>query len=130
MAPGLLCLSCILGVIVLLLGFPCGTSGKELACQCRRLRHRLGPGVRKIPWGRAWQPTPVFLPGESHGQRNLVGSSPWSHNRIQLKRLSTAWHVLLSPCTEYKEFDLHFILLSGKKFSSSYQLKLFMEALF
>ena len=29
------------------------------------------------PWRRNWQPTPVFLPGKSHGQRNLVGSSPW-----------------------------------------------------
>ena len=35
--------------------------------------------VRKIPWGRKWQPTPVFLPGESHGQRSLVGYFPWGH---------------------------------------------------
>ena len=34
------------------------------------------PGVRKIPWSRAWQPTQVFLPGESHGQRRLAGYSP------------------------------------------------------
>ena len=34
------------------------------------------PWVRKIPWRRKWQPTPVFLPGESHGQRSLVGYSP------------------------------------------------------
>ena len=33
--------------------------------------------IRKIPWGRAWQPSPVFLPGDSHGQRNLTGYSPW-----------------------------------------------------
>ena len=33
--------------------------------------------VGKIPWRRAWQPTPVFLPGESHGQRSLVGYSSW-----------------------------------------------------
>ena len=33
--------------------------------------------VRKMPWRRTWQPTPVFLPGESHGQRNLVGYSLW-----------------------------------------------------
>ena len=39
-------------------------------------RLRFNPKVRKIPWRRAWQPTPVFLPGESHGQRNLVGYSP------------------------------------------------------
>ena len=35
------------------------------------------PWVGKIPWRRAWQPTLVFLPGESHGQRSLVGYSPW-----------------------------------------------------
>ena len=34
------------------------------------------PWVRKIPWRREWQPTPLFLPGESHGQRNLAGYSP------------------------------------------------------
>ena len=39
----------------------------------------IDPCVRKIPWRRAWQPTPVFLPGESHGQRSLVGNSPWDH---------------------------------------------------
>ena len=35
--------------------------------------------VRKIPWRREWLPTPVFLPGESHRQRSLVGYSPWGH---------------------------------------------------
>ena len=56
--------------------FPGGTSGKEPICQCRRhKRHRFNPQVRKIPWRRAWQPTPIFLPGESYGQRNLVGYS-------------------------------------------------------
>ena len=34
------------------------------------------PWIRKIPWWRAWQPTPVFLPGESHGQKSLVGYGP------------------------------------------------------
>ena len=43
--------------------------------QCGGLR--FDPWVGKIPWRRRWQPTPVFLPGESHGQRNLVGYSPW-----------------------------------------------------
>ena len=36
--------------------------------------------VRKISWRRKWQPNPVFLPGESHGQRSLAGYSPWGHN--------------------------------------------------
>ena len=35
--------------------------------------------VGKIPWRRKWQPTPVYLPGESHGQRSLAGYSPWGH---------------------------------------------------
>ena len=35
------------------------------------------PGVGKIPWRRKWQPTPVFLPGKSHGQRGMVDYSPW-----------------------------------------------------
>ena len=50
-------------------GFP-GDSCKEPTCQCRRLK-RSNLWVGKIPWRRAWQPTPVFLPGESHGQRSL-----------------------------------------------------------
>ena len=50
-------------------GFPGGTSGRELAYQCRRHnRCTFDPWVGKIPWRRLWQPTPVFLPGESHGQ--------------------------------------------------------------
>jgi len=37
------------------------------------------PWVGKIPWRREWQPTPVFLPGEFHGQRSLAGYSLWGH---------------------------------------------------
>ena len=37
------------------------------------------PGGGKIPWRRKWQPTPVSLPGKSHGQRSLAGCSPWGH---------------------------------------------------
>ena len=66
-----------------LLDFPGGASGKEPTCQCRRCkRFRFNPWVRKILWRRKWQPTPVFLPGESHGQRSLVGYSPWGCKRI------------------------------------------------
>ena len=70
--------SCILWIVKEHLGFPSGTSGKEPTWQsriCKRLR--FDPWVGKIPWGRTWQPTPVILPGESHGQRSLVGCSPW-----------------------------------------------------
>ena len=41
-----------------------------------RKRYRFDPWVGKMPWRRAWQPTPVFLPGESHGQKSLVGYGP------------------------------------------------------
>ena len=59
------------------MGFPGGTSGKEPACQYRRCKRcRFNPWVRKLPWRTEWQPTPVFLPGESHGQRSLAGYSP------------------------------------------------------
>ena len=48
--------------------FPHGASGKEPACQFRRpKKYRFDPWVGKISWRRAWQPTPVFLLGESHG---------------------------------------------------------------
>ena len=45
----------------------------------QRLPPGFDPWAREIPWRRAWQPTPVFLPRESHGQRSLVGYSPQSH---------------------------------------------------
>ena len=43
------------------------------------IRDGFNPWVEKIPWRRAWQPTSVFLPGESHGQRSLAGHSPQGH---------------------------------------------------
>ena len=55
-------------------GYPGGSDGKEPACQFRRhKRCGFNPWLRKIPWRRVWQPTPVFLPGEPHGQRSLAG---------------------------------------------------------
>ena len=58
-------------------GLPRWSRGKETACQCIRLRRRgFSPQVGMILWNRKWQPTPVFLPGESHGHRSLMGYSP------------------------------------------------------
>ena len=66
-------------------GFPGSTSGKESACQCRRhKRFGFDPWVGKIPWRRAWEPTPVFLPGESHGQGSLAGYSPWGCKELAM----------------------------------------------
>ena len=53
-------------------GFPGGTSWQYR----RHKTHRFYPWARKIPWRSAWQPTPVLVPGESHGQRGLAGYSP------------------------------------------------------
>ena len=64
------------------LGFPGGSDGKESACMQETWAQRLGrpvfnPWVRKIPWKREWQATPVFFPGKFHRQRSLAGYSPW-----------------------------------------------------
>ena len=49
---------------------------KKLPANAGDMRLKSNPWVGKIPWRRAWQPPPVFLPGESHGQRSLVGYIP------------------------------------------------------
>ena len=46
----------------------------------------LDPWVKKIPWRRARQPTPVFLPGESHGQRTLAGYNLWSCKELDMTK--------------------------------------------
>ena len=56
-------------------GFPGGSVGKESACNTGDPGSI--PGWGRFPWRREQLPTPVFLPGESHGQRSLVGHSPW-----------------------------------------------------
>ena len=43
---------------------------------------RFDPWVRKIPWRKKWLPTPGFLPGDFHGQRSLVGYSPWGRKKL------------------------------------------------
>ena len=58
---------------------------KKPACQCKRTkRHGFNSWVGKIPWMRAWQLTPVFLPGESHQQRRLAGYSPCSCKELDM----------------------------------------------
>ena len=55
-------------------GFPGGSNVKASACNAGDLGSI--PGSGRFPWRRKWQPTPVFLPGESHGRRSLVSYSP------------------------------------------------------
>ena len=50
------------------------------------------PGAKKIPWRRKWEPTPVFLPGESHGQRILVGYSPWGRKELDTTKVTQHAH--------------------------------------
>ena len=77
------------------LRFPGGTSGKEHACQCRRhKRHGFSPWVGRISWRRAWQPIPVLLPGEFHGQRRLAGCSPWGCKELDTTEVTQ--HVLFT----------------------------------
>ena len=59
---------------------PGDSDGKESACNARDLR--FDPWVRKIPYRMEWQPTPVFFPGEFHGQGSLGAYSPRSHNAL------------------------------------------------
>ena len=79
-------------LVRMILGLPSWCSGKESACQCRRLG--FDPWVGKILW-RKWQPTPVLLPGKSHGQRSLVSYSPWGsrvgHDRAHTYVQVCAW---------------------------------------
>ena len=55
---------------------------KKIRLQCTR--PRFDSYVGKIPWRREWQPTPVFLPGEFHGQRNLVGYGSWGQKELDM----------------------------------------------
>ena len=69
-----------------------GLPGDESACNAGDLS---SVPVRKIPWRRKWQPTPVFLPGEFQAQRSLEGYSPWDCKELdttkQLKNLGQFW---------------------------------------
>ena len=68
-----------------------GASSKEPACQSRRYRRcGFNAWLKKIPWRRKRQPIPVFLPGESHGQRDLGGYGPQGHKESDMTEVT--WH--------------------------------------
>ena len=75
-------------------------SSKDSACQCRKCK--FDPWVGKMPWRRAWQPTPVFLPGESHGLRSPTGYSPQGVKELDITehthRLQEGILVLRASC--------------------------------
>ena len=70
------------------------------------MRLRFDPWVGKISWRRAWQPSPVFLPGESHGQRSQEGDSPWCHKELDMIKVTACTHTLESE--EHISFSLRF----------------------
>ena len=89
-------------------GFLYGSSGKEDTYQCRRHnRCPFYPLVGKIPWRRTQQSTPVFLPGESHGQRSMAGSSPsgckelYMTEGIQHAHMHIHTYIYIYVCTIY-----------------------------
>ena len=80
-----------------LLGFADGTVVKNLSASEGK-RCGFNPWVRKIPWRRNWQPTPLFLPGKSHGQRSLVGCSSWGLKELDMtEQLSTTAQCTFLP---------------------------------
>ena len=73
-------------------GFPGVSDGKRICLQCRR--PGFDPWVRTIPWKKEWQPAPIFLPGESHGLRSLMGCSP-GVTKSQTQLSSSHFHFVL-----------------------------------
>ena len=100
-------------------GFPGGSGGEgSFFLQCGRPGFH--PWVRKFPWGGKWQPTPVFLPGKSHGWWSLAGYNPWGH-----KESDTTLFSVMSRCKHrdvyqiervriHKQSQIHFLLVCDK----------------
>ena len=117
---------------------PWWLSVKESTCQLKERRVPFHHWVRKIPWRRKCQPTPVFLPGKSRGQKRLVGYSPQSCKRVghdlatkQRQQLpftlmhlrfihgcvSVLYSLLLNSIPLYWSFTLFYSLLSWETFA-------------
>ena len=82
-------------------GFPGSSVGKESACSTGDTgRHEFDSQIGKIPWRRAWKPTLVFLPGESHGQRIPVGYSPQGRKELKMAEVTGHAHSELGELSE------------------------------
>ena len=69
------------------------------------------PGSGRFPWKRKWQPTPVFVPGESHGQRSLVGYNPWGCKESDMTdQLSTHVYEVMNILIDY---SIHFTVCAN-----------------
>ena len=96
------------------MGLPLQFRQYRICLQCRR--PRFDPWVQKIPWRRAWLPTPVFLSGGSHGQRSLVGYSPQTCKESDMTEVTeharTHAHIFFIPSIS---FSLSVSFMKGKQ---------------
>jgi len=93
-----------------------GTSLVAQTVKCLPARRRTW--VRKIPWRRKWHPTPVLLPGKSHGQRSLVGYSPWGCKELDTtERL----HLLSIQLT----LEQHGFAVSGFTYTQNFSINMY-----
>ena len=90
-------------------GVPSWLRWSRICLQCRRPGFH--PWVRKIPWEWEWPPTPVFLPGKSHGQRSLAVCSPWSSKDWATNTLTCWTKVLCMPHPKATEIKHNFAIM-------------------
>ena len=81
-------------IFMCLKSYDLGTGASQMVLVVKNLPANAGdkkgfdPWVRRIPWRSAWQPTPVLLPGKSHGQRSLAGYSPWGSKELDMTEVA------------------------------------------
>ena len=85
--------------------FPGGLAVNNPPALQETQRHSFNPWVRKIHWRRKWQPTPVFLPGESHQQRSLVGYSPYGHKVQRVAEFPPPGIKVVPPAVEVQSLN-------------------------
>ena len=104
------------------LGLPGGISGKEPAANAGEERDaRFNPWVEKFPWRRKWQPTPVFLPGKSPGQKKLAGYSLWYHK--ELDTTEATQHTQLGNLHTHTHTHTHIWISISQRLINSHYIK-------
>ena len=94
------------------------TQWQRICLQCRsHRRHGFDSWVGKTLWRRAWQPTPLFLPGESHGQRSLAGYSPQGHTESNITEVT-------QHTSGYQEHLKPYIKVQEKNNATIYRFKI------
>ena len=89
-------------------GFPGGSDGKESTCNAGDPSSI--PGSGRFPWRSDWQPTPVLLPGQSHGLRSLVGYSLWGHKESDMTKHTSGVQLFVNPWTAARQSSLSLLL--------------------